>query len=752
MYAGVIVDIANENVDKLFTYKLEIDARVGQRVLVPFGKGNKPVEGFIVEIAPDVDTDPYQLKSVIRTLEDYPAVDDQQIELAKWIKSTYHCTMTQALRLMIPAQLRGMRIAEKTVRTVRISDGIDAAEYLRSLMTKNGKIRSKAAYETVELLMQADMDVMVSDLYDMVPSCSSPVLRRLIDSGIITEKQTEVFRRPVRLASAKSHVPVLTEEQERALQNIIEGMECGGRFLLHGVTGSGKTEVYMRAIEHATEIGKSAIVLVPEISLTPQTVQRFTARFGDKVAVLHSRLSAGERFDEWRRIRTGLVSVVVGARSAVFAPVDNLGIIIIDEEHENSYASEAVPRYSAIEVARKRCSLSNAALILGSATPSVTTYFRAKLGKYRLLELENRVNNMPLPQIQTVDMRTEFLNGNSSIFSELLTEKIAECLKNEEQIILFLNRRGYSSFVSCRACGHVFGCGDCDVSMTYHKFDNKMKCHYCGIEQSVPNICPKCGRSYIKYSGIGTQQIESELKKMFPEVSCIRMDADTTKGKDAHMHLLSEFASGKSQVLIGTQMIAKGLDFPNVTLVGVISVDAMLAMPDFRNTERTFQLLTQVAGRAGRASKSGSVVLQTNNPTHPVIEFAKNHDYKAFYEYAIENRLCNMYPPYSVFVRILFTGDDDKKVRDDSVEYSRKLYERMVESLKAERASLDEIIFMYAMPAPIKRIQSKQRHHVLMKLARTKHTANLIDCIYEYSEECGNISLTSIEVNPNDML
>ena len=752
MYASIIVDIANENVDRLFTYRLDINADIGQRVLVPFGRGNKLTEGFILDITDKKPQGEYEIKSVARTLEDYCALDKEQIELARWICKAYHCTMAQALRLMIPAQLRGMRISEKKIRCVKIKDGADTIGYLEALKTKNGKIRSTAVFDTVTILMQTNGCMPVSMLYELVPSCNSAVVKKLIDIGMLTEEFITVYRKPQTLSYGKSERPVLTDEQENALASIVEGFKCGGTYLLHGVTGSGKTEVYMSAIEKAVSVGKGAIVLVPEISLTPQTVMRFTERFGDRVAVLHSRLSAGERFDEWRRIRNNSVDVVVGARSAIFAPIHDLGIVIIDEEHENAYSSEQIPRYNALEVAQKRCKISGGVLVLGSATPSVTTYFRAKLGKYKLLELKNRVNSMPLPEIEVVDMRTEFLSGNNGIFSERLKERLSECKDKGEQAILFLNRRGYSSFISCRACGYVFECASCDVSMTYHKLENKMKCHYCGVEEPVPTVCPKCNKAYIKYSGIGTEQIEEELKSLFPDMTSIRMDADTTQGKDAHTRLLSEFASGKAQVLIGTQMIAKGLDFPNVTLVGVVSVDAMLAMPDFRNTERTFQLLTQVSGRAGRADKKGVVVLQTSNPTHPVIEFAKAHDYESFYNYAISSRLENLYPPYSVFVRILFTGDDDSKVREDSVKFINELYTRMVELLKSENAELSQILFIYAMPAPIKRIQNKQRHHILMKLMRTKQTAKLINCIYEYAKSAENKSFSSVEVNPNDML
>lgn len=753
MYARIIVDIANENVDRLYTYKLGIQACVGQRVLVPFGRGDKMTEGFILDISPESSVDPDKLKSVIKTLEDYPVIDKTQIELASWIKKTYHCTMSQALRLMIPAQLRGMRIKEKQVRCVSVKDVNVANAYMEKLISKNGKIRSQGAYDALGFLLQSDTVVSVADLTAIIPGCTTAVIKRLTDAGILEQSYRTIYRRPKTMPAKKAEEIVLTSEQQNALAKIRYGIEKRkGTYLIHGVTGSGKTEVYMQAISDVIASGRGAIVLVPEISLTPQTVQRFTERFGQRVAVLHSRLSAGERFDEWRRIRLGMVDVAVGARSAVFAPIADVGMIIIDEEHETSYASETVPRYSALDAAQKRCSLSGGVMILGSATPSVTTYFRSQIGKYELIEMKNRVNSHPLPTVEIVDMRAEFMSGNSSIFSEKLKDRLNECLAAGEQAILFLNRRGYSNFVACRACGYIWKCTDCDVSMTYHKADHKLKCHYCGNESDVPTTCPNCGKSYVKFQGFGTEHIETELKRLFPDVRCIRMDADTTREKDAHMKLLSAFSSGQANVLIGTQMIAKGLDFPNVTLVGIMSVDAMLAMPDFRNTERTFQLLTQVSGRAGRADKPGEVILQTSNPDHPIIEFAKEHDYTGFYAYAIQNRQTNLFPPFSVFVRVLFASEDENTSYEEAVSFSDKVYAAMCGVLRENGQSLSEIAFIYSMPAPISKLRGLHRAHVIMKLARTKNTKQLIDTVYECADAFDGKSLSCVEINPNDML
>lgn len=742
-YAKVIVDISVDSVDRLFSYALPIEAHIGQRVLVPFG--NRRVEGFILEISDEVPEGDFELKSVIKVLEDYAALDESQIELAHWLKNVYHCTMAQALRQMIPAQLRGMRVKEKKIRTISLSEDFDKST-IQSLRKSKKK-------EILQLLAEATIDVAVSDIVELFPNSYAPI-NELIKEGIVVERFVTVYRRPARIALQCVEKPVLNDEQENALQRIIQAVDEGKQktILLHGVTGSGKTEVYMHAIEYVLSKNKGAIVLVPEISLTPQTVARFTGRFGNSVAVLHSRLSAGERFDEWRRIRLNQVSVVVGARSAVFAPINDLGIIVIDEEHEDSYSSETPPRYTASEVAQKRCAIANAPLILGSATPKLTSYYYAKTGKYELIELEKRVNFMPLPHISIVDMRKEFILGNTSIFSGLLTERLKECIDAGEQAILFVNRRGYSSFVMCRACGEVIMCPDCDVSLTYHKSENALKCHYCGIEQRIPKNCPKCGKPYLKYMGIGTQQVQEEFERLFPNTKFLRMDTDSTRGKNSHVNILEAFASKQAQVLIGTQMIAKGLDFPDVTLVGIVSADSMLNIPDYRNTERAFALITQVAGRAGRAEKPGSVVIQTNNPENNVIKLAVRHDYKNFYEEAIHERLQSLYPPFSLFVRVLFIGDEQETLIQESRKFADDCYAMLCDILKSNSADCSEILFMYAMPAPIKRIKEKYRQQVLIKLARTKHTSKLIKAIYTYSDSCNSKHLYSIEINPNDML
>ena len=507
----------------------------------------------------------------------------------------------------------------------------------------------------------------------------------------------------------------------------------------------------MQTISEVLNAGGGAIVLVPEISLTPQTTDRFRSRFGNNVAVLHSHLSDGERFDEWRRIRFGKARVVVGARSAVFAPVENLKLIIIDEEHEPSYQSELTPKYSAAEVALRRIKYVGARLVLGSATPSLADYYKAKRGKYLLAELPHRINGIPMPEVDIIDMRAEFLGGNDSIFSAALRERLESCLENSEQAILFLNRRGYSSHAECRACGFVFNCPNCDVALTYHKHDDTLRCHYCGACYAMPKKCPNCGQEYIKYTGIGTQQVEEQLIKLFPKVRCLRMDTDTTVGKTSHRDILSAFASGKADVLIGTQMVAKGLDIPNVTLVGVIFADSTLFHSDYRSSERTFQLLTQVAGRAGRADKTGRVIIQTNEPEHRAIRLCKNHDYRSFYNLEIADRLHTLFPPFAVFIRAMFIGKDEEAAAKAADGFSNGVTNAILGTLSAFGAR-NELIFVVPGPAPIKRRNNEYRYSVIIKLARTANTAAAVNAIYKFGDDFDNEYYKGVEINPTEML
>ncbi len=754
MYAQVIVDIAHSNVDKLFTYMVpeDMELGVGRRVMVPFGAGNKAVEGFVLALMETFDQSGVQIKRISRGLEPYNVLSGEQISLAYWIKSSYHCLLVDALRLMIPAQLRGGRVKEKTIRTVKVSEGVDGVAILQSMMKKDGTPRSPRQYEVLELLLNSGVPMSVPDITQFIPGAACAI-KALLEKGYLCEEDREVYRKPFGSKKIKRSEPLLlTTTQQLACDAICEGLhKREGAFLLHGVTGSGKTEVYMQAIAKAVEDGGAAIVLVPEISLTPQAVDRFRSRFGDRVAVLHSHLSAGERYDEWRRILMGKVDVVVGARSAVFAPLKNIRLIVVDEEHEPSYQSGIMPRYSAVEVAEKRCKLNGAVLVLGSATPSIASYMRAKRGRYTLLAIEERVQDLPMPEVVVADMRRELAAGNKSIFSAELYGRLKVCFETGKQAILFVNRRGYSTFISCRGCGYVIECDNCDVSMTYHKIDGLMKCHYCGAVKKIPEVCPVCKKPYLKSFGVGTQQVEEQFKAHFPGVDTLRMDTDTTRGKNSHDELLSTFARGEAQVLIGTQMVAKGLDMPNVTVVGVIAADSSLYIPDYRSNERTFQLLTQVAGRAGRAAGNGHVVIQTYSPDHPVIALAAKHDYRTFYERESAARRNAMFPPYAIFLRILFADAEEQKAREAAEKFTAGLRACILETLRRSCADERELLFLSCSPAPVKRKEGQYRYQVLIKLARTKTAGGVIGEIYRYADDHRSNSFAALEVNPGDM-
>ena len=755
MFAKLIVDIANSNVDRLFTYRIpeELDVREGHRVLVPFGRGNKPVEAFVLELCEEYDTG-FQVKDIVRTMEPYTALLPDQTELARWIAKVYHCTLCDALRLMLPAQLRGSRVREKTVRTVCIAEGLDKASARASLLKKDGSARSPKQLEIFDMLSRADMAMSVSDLNAYVPGASAAIAA-LIKKGCITEQGFVTFRSPFSASVERDSSPELTEAQKTAV-DAINARKPGEAFLLYGVTGSGKTEVYLNAIQKALDDGGGAIVLVPEISLTPQTTDRFRRRFGDTVAVMHSHLSAGERYDEWRRLRLGKARVVIGARSAVFAPIEDLKLIIIDEEHEPSYRSESNPEYTTDEVAIRRARLTGAGLVLGSATPKIVSFLRARQGAYKLLELRERINGIPMPDVEIVDMRSEFMAGNNSVFSRNLAEKIKACVTHGEQAILFLNRRGYSYHGECRACGFVFSCPHCDVAMTYHKFDGTLRCHYCGYTARVPGVCPSCGSKYIKYSGIGTQQVEEQLKKLIPGVKCLRMDTDTTVGKTSHRDILDAFSRGEADVLIGTQMVAKGLDIPGVTLVGVVFADASLFHSDYRSSERTFQLLTQVAGRAGRAVKEGEVkrgkvVIQTNAPNHRAVRLAALHDYDAFFELEVKDRLRTLFPPFAVFARGLFECRNEKQAAEAAELFAAEAEKAVTGSLKGDEAE-KELLFVSHGPAPIRKRDDLYRYAVIIKLARTKHTSKAVTALWSLADSYNVEGFRGVEINPNDLL
>lgn len=744
MFAEVIVDIAHTAVDRRFTYRIPegLPVSVGHHVLVPFGQGNHTKEGFVVALKEEADYP--GIKEIAKIIERYPVLLPEQIALAEWMKDAYCCLFVDALRLMIPAQMRGMRVREKKVRTVALAEGVDPESACESL--RNAPVQRRV----LELVAKLGAEAAIPDLNAFYPGCSAAV-GALIAKGLLVEQSETVFRRPGKIRF-RAPAYTLTEAQAYAADEIRKATERGEGdvLLLHGVTGSGKTEVYLKAIEDCLSLGKRAIVLVPEISLTPQTVGRFSDRFGDRIAVLHSRLSAGERFDEWRRIRLGLADIVIGARSAVFAPVEHLGLIIIDEEHESSYQSESQPRYLAGEVAAKRVKSIGGALVLGSATPSLISYSRALSGKYRLLELPDRVAGRPLPDVEIVNMRDELLMGNNGIFSDKLTERLSECLAMGQQAMLFINRRGYATFVSCRSCGYVLKCDNCDISMTYHKTESRTRCHYCGAVKPLPKECPNCRKPFIKQFGIGTEQVEETVHRLFPSVRTLRMDTDTMREKGSYEKLLSAFHRGEAQVLIGTQMIAKGHDFPNVTLVGVVAADTTLNLPDYRAPERTFQLLTQVAGRAGRDNLPGHVVLQTYEPNHPIIRFAKEQDYAGFFHYEIAQRRKMLYPPFSLFVRIVFADREDRKAEHACLDYAKTL-ETELRSVLGEEGRQD-LLLLVAAEAPIARISGYTRYQILIKLLRTRRLKSAVYTIAAFHDaHRGDCAEVQLEINPQEM-
>ena len=659
MYADIIIDITHEKLDKVFQYRipseLEGILEVGTEVIVPFGRGNKETGGYVIGFSETADYDEDKIKFILRRAEDKRAIESKLVALAAWMKESYGGTMIQALRTVLPIKKQEKIKKKRTVRLLLSEE--EGRERLDIFLHKNQKARARVL---AGLLDQPCQDYELTKKLHVTLS----VLRAMEEQGILLIESQDALRNPLCYRRTEEKETILTKEQEQAVSVFAQDYENGYRntYLVYGVTGSGKTEVYMQMIRHVVESGKQAIVLIPEIALTYQTVLRFYNRFGNRVSILNSRLSQGERSDQMERVKRGEVDVMIGPRSALFTPFENLGLIVIDEEHETTYKSEQVPRYHARETAIRRAKLEGASVVLGSATPSLEAFYRCRLGEYTLLELKNRATAQSLPEVYTVDMREELKHGNRSIISDRLKEMIEDRLQKRQQIMLFLNRRGYAGFVSCRECGYVVKCPHCDVALSAHK-NGKLVCHYCGYERPSMTSCPECGSHYIGGFRAGTQQIEELVTKMFPAARVLRMDMDTTKKKDSHEKILSAFAAEEADILIGTQMIVKGHDFPQVTLVGILAADMSLYSNHYQSAERTFQLLSQACGRAGRGREKGEVVIQTYNPEHYSIQTAARQDYESFYEEEMNYRMLMGYPPAEELLAIWMTGQSEEHLK-----------------------------------------------------------------------------------------
>lgn len=657
MFADVIIDIQNEKLDRIFQYRIpqEIENRLeaGMEVIVPFGKGNRQMKGYVTGISETCDYDLSKVKDIIAISEKGVEIEAKLIALAAWMKENYGGTMIQALKTVLPIRQKENAKMKKRLRL--LLDKETGTRQLHYYLEKSQKARAR--------LMAAllDDEILEYELVTKKLNITLPVIRALEEQGVLAIESEQVFRNPVKQEEQKEHSIEYTPEQSRVIESFRKDYAEGIRrtYLIHGVTGSGKTEVYMEMIRQAVDEGKQAIVLIPEIALTYQTVMRFYRRFGDRVSIMNSRLSAGERYDQMMRARAGKVDVMIGPRSALFTPFPDLGLIVIDEEHEPTYKSEQTPRYHARETAIRRAQMENASVVLGSATPSMEAMYRARRGEYVLFEMKNRSRMQSMAEVYTADMREELKSGNRSILSRKLQELMQERLEKKEQTMLFLNRRGYSGIVSCRECGHVIKCPHCSVSLSVHR-DGKMRCHYCGYEQPRVDACPECGSRHIGEFRAGTQQIEEIVRTTFPGARVLRMDMDTTRQKDAHEKILSAFANEEADILVGTQMIVKGHDFPNVTLVGVLAADLSLYTDDYRSGERTFQLLTQAVGRAGRGERRGEAVIQTYSPDHYAIQASAAQDYESFYQEEICYRELMGYPPAEELLAVHVSCEDEE--------------------------------------------------------------------------------------------
>lgn len=726
-YANVIVDISVEQLDKTFQYRIPEELKdsitVGVQVDIPFG--NRTITGYVTELTNQPEIDVTKIRLLNGVHEGGVAIETQLIALAGWIQKNYGSTMNQALKTVIPVR-RGTKKLEKKQVGLRISK----EEAVRKLALYEAKKYTAKARLLRELIEEQSIDYVILTKKLHV---SSATIRGMEKEGIIFIETTLNYRNPVAHFKKKGYHRILNENQKRVLSVMRHDMESGQHltYLLKGVTGSGKTEVYMELIADVLSQGKQAIVLIPEIALTYQTVMRFYNRFGDRVSILNSRLSQGERYDQFERAKAGDIDIIIGPRSALFTPFPNLGLIIIDEEHETSYKSETTPRYHAREVAIERALMNHASVVLGSATPSVDSYYQAKLGNYKLLELNERVENKPLPDCEIVDLREEMRMGNRSILSERLQELMEERLEKKQQTMLFLNRRGISGFISCRSCGYVVKCPHCDVSLSLHA-SQRMVCHYCGYEQMQPEVCPSCGSKYLGAFKAGTQKIEMYVKKRFPNARVMRMDFDTTRTKDSYEKILQSFANQEADILIGTQMIVKGHDFPNVTLVGVLAADMSLHVSDYHAAERTFALLTQAIGRAGRGKEPGQAVIQTYDPEHFAIQTAKDQNYECFYEQEIAYRKMLSYPPVWNLLVVHCSSADYYRLKEAAGCFAEYLKGNITEQKK-------KVLLIGPADAAVAKVSDVYHKVIYMKTADYQMLVGLKDSLLAYIKKEKNI-------------
>lgn len=776
--ASVIISNSSREVDREFDYfipeEIEEFIKIGSCVIVPFGIYNSYVEGYVLSIKEESSYTNGKLKKIADISDEDVSIESHLLNLARFLKEEYLCTLSDALKLMLPPKkavkqiinieflLFNDNLSKKLKEILSIIENnkeitLDKLKKMTSykvtmgdilLLEKHGCIlynkdyvkksskkevvkyllkdidesmrflkennRAKKQVELTEKIIESKKTEFTLDELINGFTSSASIVKALVEKGILIKALEEVYRSPNNENYSYGKV-TLTSDQIRALNDIINNFKYGkNTTLIHGVTGCGKTEIYLNLVEKFLSEDYGSIVMVPEIALTPQTVERFKGRFGDTVAIIHSRLSDGERYDQYRKIKNGDYKVVVGARSAVFAPVKDLKLIIIDEEHEYSYKSESSPRYLTSTVARERINSLKGCLVLGSATPSMESYYKAVNGEYALVKIDKRVKNIPMPSVSIVNMKDELLLGNKSMFSRELYSSIKSNLDLNDQTILFLNRRGYSTFVSCRSCGYVCECESCSVTLTYHHGSRTLKCHHCGKSYNTPSICPKCKSKYIKYFGVGTEKVQREVEKYFVGSRVSRMDVDTTRKKGAHEKLYKEFKSREKDILIGTQMVSKGMDFEGVTLVGVISADITLNIPDFRSSEKTFQLLTQVSGRAGRGEKEGRVIIQTYSPEHFSLKCAMNHDYESFYKVEIENRKLMNYPPFSNLMHIVFVSENEVLLEKTLINIGSKIKKQI---------NNENVVTIGPSPCHILKVKDKYRWHIIFKgdIQRIKH-------------------------------